>query len=83
MDLFSPGTSSLSQPLILIAGPQTPVRCIWEGETFLPLSMEVMGTGNIYPHHTAGSQLMFMLLCILMVLNVFTAFVPTSISSRS
>lgn len=62
VDLFFPARFSLSLPLILIACSQTPVRCIWGGETFLPLSTEVMGTGNSCPYQTAGSQLMFMLL---------------------
>lgn len=61
-DLFSSVRSSLSQPLIFLAGPETLVRCTWGGETFVPLSIEVMAPGNSCRHQTAGSQLMFMLL---------------------
>lgn len=74
MDLFSPVRSSLSQPLIFIAGPETLVRCIGGGETFVPLSIEVICTGNICPYQTAGAQLMFMLLWHSDVVKCFYCF---------
>lgn len=35
---------------LILAGLEPPVRCMLGSETFLPDSIEVVGTGNACPH---------------------------------